>query len=171
MYNEKINFDIDLSIDGMGIVFYSDGAVKNIKRGEDFLENEYGDPNQVAEHIRKGDIVGFCTGSGGEYILKFRDGYPSDEIDEQYPISIRLAIVIEGGRLCIKDLFWLMDWNPECPEDQQIKLGNGVYHITLNTKLPESGVYGDDQEIYVYLNKVDKMPELMWEGVPQLFQE
>lgn len=171
MYNEKINFDINLSIDGMGIVFYSDGAVKNIAEGEDFFENEYSDPDKVAKHIKKGDIVGFCTGSSGDYILKFRDGYPSDEIDEQYPISIRLAIVIDGGRLCMIDLFWLMEWDSECPEDQQIELENGIYHITLNTKLPESGIYGDDQEIYVYLNKVDEMPELMWQGVPQLFKE
>ncbi|WP_242867025.1 SMI1/KNR4 family protein [Clostridium coskatii] len=42
---------------------------------------------------------------------------------------------------------------------------------TINTKPPESGIYGDDQEIYVYLNKVDEMPELMWQGVPQLFKE
>lgn len=171
MNKEKINFDINLSIDGMGIVFYSDGAVKSIKEGEDFFENEYAKPDQVAKHIKKGDIVGFCTGSGGDYILKFREGYPSDKIDEQYPISIRLAIVVDGGRLCMIDLFWLSDWDSECPEDQQIKLEDGIYHITLNTKLPESGIYGDDQEIYVYLNKVDEMPELTWQGVPQLFKE
>lgn len=155
----------------MGIVFYSDGAVKNIEEGEDFFENEYAKPDQVARHIKKGDIVGFCTGGGGDYILKFREGYPTDEIDEQYPISIRLAIVIDGGRLCMIDLFWLSDWDSECPEDQQIKLEDGIYHITLNTKPPESEIYGDDQEIYVYLNKVDEMPKLMWQGVPQLFKE
>ena len=170
--NGKIKgFDINISISGMGIVFYSDGAVKNIKKGEDFFSKEYDDPDQVAMHIRTGDIVGFCTGSGGEYILKFRNGYPSKGIDENYPISIRLGIVIEGGRLCIKDLFCLMDWNAECPQNQQIKLEDGAYHITLNTKVPSSGIYGDGQEIYVYLNKLHKMPKLMWEGVPQLFEE
>ena len=170
MNNKKINIDIDISIDGMGIVFYSDGAVKDIKYAENFFKNEYENPNKVGEHIRKGDVVGFCTGSGGDYILKFRDGYPSKEIKEKYPISIYLGIVIDGGRLCIKDLFWLMDWNPDCPQNQQIELDNGAYEIILNTKIPKSGIYGDEQEIYVYLNKIDKMPELMWQGVPQLFK-
>ena len=171
MTSEKINYDINLIVDGMGIVFYSDGAVKNIKEGEDFFEKEYEDPNKVAEHIKKGDIVGFCTGSSGEYILKFRRGYPSNEIDQEYPISIRLAIVIDGGRLCIKDLFALMDWNSECEKDQQIKIEDGIYHITLNTKIPASGIDGDRQEIYVFLNKLDKIHKLMWEGVPQLLKE
>ncbi|MHC1686058.1 MAG: hypothetical protein AB6733_24540 [Clostridiaceae bacterium] len=168
---KKINYDINLEIDGMGIIFYSDGAVENIKEGENFLRKEYENPDQVAKHIRKGDIVGFCTGSGGDYILKFRDGYPSEEIDERYPISIRLGIVIDGGRLCIKDLFELIDWDSYCPKEQQIQLEDGAYHITLNTRRPKSGIYGDYQEIYVFLNKLDKMPKLMWEGVPQLFEE
>lgn len=171
MDDSKINCDINLSIDGMGIIFYSDGAVKNIKPGEDYFTNEYEDIDKVAKHVREGDIIGFCTGSGGDYILKFRNGYPSNKIDEQYPISIRLAIVIDGGRLYIKDLFELMDWNPDCPKHQQIELDNGIYHITLNTREPKSGIYGDNQEIYVYLNKLNKMPNLIWEGVPQLFEE
>lgn len=170
MNNKKINIDMEISIDGMGIVFYSDGAVKNIKDGENFFKKEYETPDKVGQHIRKGDIVGFCTGSGGDYILKFREGYPSKEISEQYPISIYLGIVINGNRLCIKDLFWLMDWYSDCPEDQQIKLESGAYEIILNTNIPQSGIYGDEQEIYVYLNKVDKMPELIWRGVPQLFK-
>ena len=50
-----------------------------------------------------------------------------------------------------------------------LKVTPGYYHITLCTKRPESGIWGDKQTIYVYLNKLDEMPELTWEGVPQLF--
>ena len=34
-----INEDIKIFIEGMGIVFYSDYAVKDIKEGEDFFKN------------------------------------------------------------------------------------------------------------------------------------
>ena len=129
--DEKIFLDMNLTIDGMGIVFYSDGAVKNISEGEDFFSREYEDEEKVAEHIKKGDIVGFCTGSGGNCILKFINGYPSSKIDEEYPISIRLGILIEGGRLFVKDIFSLMDWTKDCPENQQLKINDGVYYITL----------------------------------------
>ena len=67
------------------------------------------------------------------------------------------------------DVFWLMEWSTECPEEQILKVTPGYYHITLCTKCPESGTWGDKQTIYVYLNKLDEMPELTWEEVPQLF--
>lgn len=168
---EKINIDIPLYIEGMGIVFYSFDAVKNIREEEDFLEQEYYDPDKVAKHIKKGDIVGFCTGSSGDYILKFREGRPTQKIDTSFPISIELAIVIKGGKLYIRDLFDLMDWTPKCDETQQIPLEDGIYDIILNTRIPKSGIYGDYQEIYVFINKSNIMPDIQWEGVPQLFKE
>lgn len=155
----------------MGIVLYSDGAVKGIEEGYDYFENEYSLPEQVAAHVKKGDIVGFCTGSGGDYTLKFRSGYPTEEIDEQYPLQIRLAINVEGDRIYIKDLFGLMDWNSYCPEEQQVEIEEGIYHITLCTIQPKSGIWGDDQTIYVYLNRLDEMPQLSWPGVPELFKD
>lgn len=167
----KIYHDMALGLDGMGIVFYSAHAVKDIAEGEDYLEKEFSTPEQVACHIKKGDIIGFNTGSGGEYTLRFREGYPDNKIDKQYPISIRLAIDIKGGKLCVIDLFWLMDWNKDCPSEQQIELEDGIYHVTLCTAKPESGIWGDDQVIYVYLNKLEEMPKLTWTGVPQLYRD
>ena len=43
-----------------------------------------------------------------------------------------------------------------------------ILHYVLNV---QNLVFGetDQQTIYVYLNKLDEMPELTWEGVPQLF--
>ena len=171
MKYKNLFIDIELPLDGMGIVFYSDGAVKDLKEGYDYFQNEYSEPKQVAEHIKKGDVVGFCTGSGGNYTLKFRSGYPTIEIDEKYPIQIRLAINVEGDRIYIKDLFWLMDWYSDCPKEQQVEIEKGIYHITLCTVQPESGIWGDDQTIYVYLNRLDEMPQLTWQGVPQLYKD
>lgn len=158
--------DINIYISGMGIVFHSGGILKEVKEGQNFFQTDFNQPEQVVAHIKKGDIVGFCTGSGGDYTLKFREGYPDSDIVKRYPMGARLAIIIDDGKLYIKDLFELMDWSSDC--ENILELENGVYHITLCTQVPKSGIYGDDQEIYVYLQELDEMPLLAWEGVPQL---
>ncbi|MDE7225047.1 MAG: hypothetical protein K2O34_14875 [Acetatifactor sp.] len=91
METGKIYYDLDLVIDGMGIVLYSEGAVQDLVEGENFFQRDYATPQQAAAHIRKGDIVGFCTGSGGRYHIKFREGYPDKHISEQYSVGIRLG--------------------------------------------------------------------------------
>lgn len=161
--------DIKLYTEGMGIVFYSPETIKDIPEGVDFFSNEYEKPEDVSRHIKKGDVVGFCTGSGGDFTLKFREGYPSNQILNEYPVCARLGIDIQDDKLCMIDLYWLMEWSSECPEEQTLNIEPGYYHITLCTKCPDSGIWGDDQTIYVYLNKLNEMPELNWPGVPQLF--
>lgn len=163
--------DIDLSIDGMGIVMYSPATVAGIPQGYDYLSNKYSEPSQVADHIKKGDMVGFCTGTGGNFILKIREGDPSEEIDKEYPVAISLGIQVKDETICFIDLFWLMEWDYDCPPEQSIKVPNGYYHIVVMTKRPESGIWGDDQVIYIYLKPMNTMPQLMWNGVPQLFTE
>ena len=86
--------DIHLSIDGMGIVFYSPETNKNIPEGCDFFNEEYSKPEDVSKHIKKGDVVGFCTGSSGTYTLRFREGYPAESLLEEYSVAIRLGIDI-----------------------------------------------------------------------------
>lgn len=161
--------DMNISIEGMGMIFYSQGAVSEIHNGDDFFHKDYETPQQVAAHLSKGDIVGFCTGSGGEYLLKFRYGYPSQDIDKEYPITIRLAINIDGGNLYVDDLFSLLEWNSDYDSKHKLLLDDGIYHITLCTNKPKSGIWGDNQVIYVYLNRLETMPKLMWTGVPFLF--
>lgn len=167
MHNE-INQDMDLIIDGMGIVLYSDGVIKDIEEGENYFDKEFSTPEKVAKHINKGDVVGFNTGSGGSYRIKFRSGYPNEEIERGFPISIRLAIDVKGGKLSVIDLFWLMEWSNDCPEEQQLLLNDGIYHLTVSTVKPESGIWGDNQVIYIHLNRLNEMPELTWTGVPLL---
>ena len=80
---ENIHKNILLSPTGMGIVFYSEAAVKNIPIGENFLEKEYWKPEHVASHLNRGDIVGICTGCDAEtFELRFRGGDPNKEIAE-----------------------------------------------------------------------------------------
>ncbi len=169
-----INFeekDISLAIDGMGIVFYSPETNREIPEGSNFFAADYSKPEDVARHIKQGDVVGFCTGTGGDFTLKCREGYPQEELLAEYPVAIRLGIDIQDDKLCMIDLFWLMEWSADCPPEQILKINPGYYHITLCTKQPDSGIWGDHQTIYVYLNRLDSMPELAWAGVPQLYTE
>ena len=64
-----------------------------------------------------------------------------------------------------------MEWCADCPLEQTISIDPGYYHITLCTRKPDSGIWGDKQTIFVYLNKLDSMPELMWPGVPLLLPQ
>ncbi len=160
--------EMHLEIEGMGLVFYSEGAIDKIQKGEDYFSKEYEQPTDVANHIRKGDMVGFCTGSGGEYTLKFCEGYPDEEICKEFPDSIRLAINVVGGAICVLDLFALMCWPGDCPENQKVYLEDGIYHLTASTRLPSSGFWGDEQTIYIHLHKLDEMPPLTWTEVPYL---
>ena len=161
--------DVEIDIAGMGLVIYSSEAMKYVCEGENFFQKEFSTPQKVAEHIAKGDIVGFNTGTSGRFIIKVREGYPNNTINEQFPISIRLAIEVKGNKLSIIDLFWLMEWCDEVPEEQQVCVEEGIYHLTILTRQPNSGIWGDNQEIYIFMNKLDEMPRLSWSGVPQLF--
>jgi len=162
---------MNLTIAGMGIVLYSPGVMNHVPEGEDFLAGEFEEPEQAAAHIRNGDITGFCTGSGGGFVLKFREGYPDKDIREQFPIAVRLAVRVAGGSLAAVDLFWLMDWSDEVPDEQKVLLEDGIYHVTVSTARPESGIWGDNQVIFIHLSKLEEMPALSWQGVPQLYDE
>jgi hypothetical protein len=61
-----------------------------------------------------------------------------------------------------------MEWTNDCPDEQTILLDDGYYHITLYSNLPVSKLRGDNQEILVYLNRLESMPLLKYRGVPTL---
>ncbi len=160
-----------LSIDGMGIILFSAEVMKSVVPGSNFLTDEFTNPKQVGAHIRKGDITAFCTGTSGDFALWFRSGYPDSNAEKEFPVMIRLALEVRGGSLQFCDLFWLSDWNTDFPQDQILSLPDGFYHITVCTRRPESGYWGDDQIICLYFNRLEEMPELTWRGVPYLFTE
>lgn len=160
--------EIKLDISGLGIIIYSDFAVKHIKEDEDYFSSHYESDRQVLKHVYKGSIVGFCTSSPGSYTLKIKDGYPDENEIELYEFTMRLGIQVKGGRVYFRDLYDLMEWTHQCQEDQIMDLSDGFYHITLCTNIPETGVIGDNQIINIYFNKLDKMPKLKFDGVPTL---
>jgi len=162
---------VRLSIDGMGIVFFSAETMKYVAPGTDFLTAEFTQPHQIAAHIKKGDITAFCTGSGGDFELHFLSGYPSAGVDAAYPVSIRLGLHVQGGSIQFCDLFWLSEWDTDFPQEQVIPMPDGYYDVTVCTRRPESGRWGGNQTILLYFQRVDAMPALTWTGVPYLFTE
>jgi hypothetical protein len=162
----KIKKEIKLYISGLGIIMYSDFAVAHIAEGENYFSSHYQYPDKVAAHVMEGSLVGFCTGSPGDYILKFQEGYPSEKEMRKAEFGICLGIEIRENKMYVRDVYDLMDWKNECPTYQSIKLNNGFYHITLIGNCPKSGIIGDHQTINFYLNKLDEMPKLRWYGVP-----
>ncbi len=161
-----MNKEIKLRIAGLGIIMYSDFAVKHIAEGEDYFSANYQMPQQVDKHIHDGTIVGFCTSSPGDYILKIKEGYPEDSGLANYEFKLRLGIKVEDGKICFRDLYDLMDWRSACPESQAIQLENGFYNITLCGDVPSSGIIGDNQVIELFLSKVSQMPVIDSRGVP-----
>ena len=160
--------EFKLSTEGPGIVLYSQNSVI-CNEGDDYFSKEFNTPQKVAAHIKKGDIIGFNTGSAGNYNVKIGLDYPSMQLMAEYPVAIRLALDVKGGSVNIIDLFWLSEWSHDVPDEQKIDISDGVYHVTVLTKKPDSGIWGDDQDILIFFKNIEEMPELTWSGVPFLF--
>jgi hypothetical protein len=159
---------ISLEISGLGIIFYSPEFARHIAEGEDYFSSRYSTEEQVQSHIQDGSIVGFGTGSPGRYVLRFFRGYPDQTLLDSCDSKLRLGLHCVGGIVFFRDLYDLMQWRSDCPEENRLHLEDGFYHITLCTNRPESGILGDDQEVSVFLQKLDALPALRREGIPTL---
>jgi hypothetical protein len=75
------------------------------------------------------------------------------------------------GRLCFRDLYDLMNWEPECPDAQTVSFVNGFYRVTAYTSPPPSGILGDGQAVWLHFERWHEKPKLAWSGVPDLAPE
>ncbi|MDQ0178385.1 hypothetical protein [Bacillus chungangensis] len=166
----ELKKDILIEIDGLGIIIYSPHAVSFIQEDEDYLTSKYLTAEQVADHVNNGTIVSFGTGSPGNYLLKIRSGYPNENLLDSFDFVLRLGIQVSGEIIFFRDLYDLMEWTSHCPSTQSIHLENGYYHITVFSNLPKSGIRGENQEIYVYFNKLRCFPKIKYYGVPTFEQ-
>jgi hypothetical protein len=160
-----------IDITGLGMVFFSPVETVGIARGSDYFSANYQSAEEVQRHIQKGSIVGFGTGSPGTYLLNFFDGEPAGSVVAASEYKLMLGLVCRGGEVHFRDLYDLMDWNPETPEDQILKLKDGIYEVTLCSSSPQSGVLGDDQTIDFFLKAVLVFPKLSRQGVPTLVND
>lgn len=159
--------EIALDIAGLGIILYSPSSATHISEGEDYLEEHFWKPEDVQEHVQAGTITVFATGTPGRFLLRTHDGYPSPAKLAGAEYKLRLGLRSDG-LVVFRDLYELMDWTPEFPPDQVYPLEAGIYHVTLCTDTPASGVLGDDQVVDIYFQALDEFPALASEGIPTL---
>lgn len=157
-----------LEISGVGFIIYSPFATSHIVEGEDYLETGFANPQEVERQAQEGKLVGVCTSSPGSFLFEVLEGYPSDDTLGENKYKLRLGVEVRDTTLCIRDLYDLIDWSSDCPPEQELKVENGFYHVTLLSGDPASGLLGDDQRILIYLQKLNEMPLLRYNGVPTL---
>lgn len=160
--------ELVLDISGLGIVFFSPELVRHIPEGSNYLATSYTTERQVQSHIQAGTVVGFGTGTPGVFILRCQTGYPEESQLLKSEFKLRLGLRCAGGTVCFRDLYDLSEWHSSYDHDKTIKLDDGIYHVTLCSDVPESGVLGDRQIIEMYFQKLDAFPRLSTQGIPTL---
>lgn len=158
---------IKLDISGLGVIIYSPFAVAHILENEDYLSRNYLEPGDVARHVNAGDLICFCTGSPGTYILECHDTEACPTAVHNAAFKLRLGIKVRDG-VFFRDVHDLMQWSQGLPHEACISLADGWYRVTVYTSPPESGIIGDNQRIFIhFVSTIDK-PSFSWEGVPNL---
>jgi hypothetical protein len=113
-------------------------------------------------------LMAFCTGSPGSFVLRFLDGPPIEETVQAAEFKVRLGLQVRESTVCVRDLYDLIEWSAECPPKQQISVADGWYRLTVLSSPPASGILGDKQLIEIFLESVNDKPALHWEGIPPL---
>ena len=136
--------------------------------GQNYLVENYNDPQDVIKHIYEGSIVGVATGTPGRFhITVYLDVYPDlDELDPQY--ALKLCLHVTDQAVYFRDLYALLRWEKERENDCRVNMENGFYEIIVCSWMPASGIRGRDQQIHMYFNKAESLPQLHYEGVPAL---
>ena len=162
---------LNLSIRGLGFILYSPFAVAHITDGDDYLQTHFWEPEAVAEHVNACTLTTFCTGSPGRFHLSLFDRSAPDKEVEGATMKLRLGIKVRGGVVCLRDLYDLMEWSAACPAEQQVRVLDGFYRLTVLSDPPASGVLGDRQKISIYFERMTRKPAIRWDGVPDLTPE
>ena len=162
---------ISLFIDSMGLVLYSPFAVKKIPPQEDFLTKCLWNPEDVKRQVESCQIIPFCTGSPGDYIIDFYEGLPSEDYLRKFEYNLHLGIIVLNDTVCIRDLFDFTRWNPDSPDEQKVNIASGYYVMTICTSTPASGITGENQLIEIHFHKVEYFPAIICNGVPLLCEE
>jgi hypothetical protein len=163
-----MTYEIDFELAGLGIIIFSPKAVSHISQGENYLEQHFWEPADVARHVMDCQLTTFCTGSPGRYRISVIGG-PPDPIQEANAVfRLRLGLEVHDETICIRDLYDLLDWDPISPQSREFKVANGWYRLTVISSPPPSGIIGDNQTITIYMELVNEKPILRWEGVPNL---
>ena len=160
--------ELRMDIAGLGMILYSPPAASHIPRGSDYLKEHFSAPPDVARHVMDCQLTGFCTGSPGIFYLWFANGPRDEEGIQKAEFKLRLGLQVRERTICVRDLYDLMQWVPECPPQQQVTIDDGWYRLTVSSSPPASAIIGGGQVINIHLEPMLSKPQLRWEGVPLL---
>lgn len=168
----KIDKVVDIDIQSMGIVFHSQQVLSEYSTGYNFLEKEFWSPSDVVKHVKNGDVTGLCVGSPGVYHLFFHNGNPQKEELDAFESIATIGIRVDNRKLYIRDLYELDEWTQDCEESICIEFENGIYRMTAGIeRISDDEFFDCGQDIHIYFEKVDQMPDLKWDGVPMLLYD
>lgn len=163
--------EMPLCIQGLGFILYSPPAVRQIPEGADYLSSHFMRTADVARHVSEGQLTTFCTGSSGDFHLRLSYGILDDRALDAADFKLRLGLEVREGLVCIRDLYDLMQWHPDCPVEQQVTLADGWYRLTVWSSMPLSGALGDHQAVDVHFERCNARPSLRSRGIPSLYQK
>jgi hypothetical protein len=153
-----------LSISGLGIIFYSPFAVRHIPAGEDYLEHQFLEPEDIARHVNACTLTGFGTGGPGEFELIVRD-----DVEEKAFLNAQfkaeLCLEVRDEVVYFRDLYDLIRWVPECPANQAVSLPDGYYRVVAYTSYVP---IGQSQSVTLSFIATDAKPAMHYSGVPEL---
>ena len=74
----------------------------------------------------------------------------------------------EQNRIYVRNLDDLSDWEAACDSSQIVDVEKGYYTVLLLSNMPNIGYFGDEQEIYMYLERDDVFITPHFKGIPNL---
>jgi len=162
---------INLSITGLGFIIYSPFAVAHIAEGEDYFSNHHMYADQIVEHTNKGTIVDIATGTPGDFILHLFQGIPDYQETDEQRIMLQLGLKVRSCEVHIRDVYDLMAWTRQPPSEQVVTLEDGFYSLIVDSRRPESGVWGDYQVVNMYFEPTFELPIFDYNDFPLLYKE
>lgn len=159
---------VKLRVDGLGLILYSPFAVESIPEGDDYYSTNHLYADQVVQHTNRGTLVDIATGTPGRFLLHVYLGRPRPEGVQAGDPILQLGIEVRDRQVHVRDVNDLMDWSRDTPPTQIISLDDGFYALTATSRRPDSGIWGDNQRINLYFDRVERLPELHFEDIPSL---
>src|SRR5262245_53772260 len=117
--------EVALDICGLGLILYSPPAVAHSAEGANYLRAHFWEPADLARHVMDRKLTAFGTGSPGTFRLRFADGPPDESAVATAAFKLRLGLQVQGGTVCVRDSYDLMEWSAECPAEQQVPVADG----------------------------------------------
>jgi hypothetical protein len=156
---------VRLDIDGLGIIFYSPFAVSHIAVGEDYLQRSFVESEDIVRHVNACTLSAFGTGGPGKYELIIDAGDADRDAWDRAQFKLELGLEVRDGVVCFRDLYDLLDWDPDCPAGQRIAMPDGFYRIAAYRSYAEVGRI---QPVALNFTKTDRCPSLAYTDAPHL---